>query len=80
MILRDYIKGLRKLVKEHPEAALFEIVYAIDEEGNDFSHVYFGGTLGCFDKNDFTDEESIKELIKDGSEPSDYPINAVCIN
>ena len=80
MILKDYIKGLQRLVKNNPEAAKFEAVYAVDVEGIRFESVYFGGTMGNFRDNDFLDIASIEELIKNEGEKEDYPLNAVCIN
>jgi hypothetical protein len=54
MTLEEYMRALRKLVKQNPKAKKFKIVYSIDDEGNGFDDVKFGPTMGITDRfNDF---------------------------
>jgi hypothetical protein len=66
MKLKKYIKILNELVYKNPELLEANVVYSIDEEGNNYNKVYFGPSTGHYKKGDF-DQES-----KD--------INAICIN
>lgn len=34
MKLKDYIKGLKGFIKDHPKAKNYEVVTSIDDEGN----------------------------------------------
>ena len=63
MKLKSYIKELQKIAEKYPEA---QVVYSADEEGNDFFLVEFEPTIGYFDGNTFSQDETT--------------INAVCVN
>ncbi len=70
MKLKEYIKGLKKIAEKYPDA---DVIYASDEEGNNFSTVGFIPSVGHFSDGDFnSDEEDMKE--------QDLKVNAVCIN
>ena len=62
MKLKEYAKAIAELAAEKPNAL---VVFASDEEGNSFSPVEMGPTLGHWDGEEFSD---------DGTK------NAVCVN
>lgn len=72
MKLKEYIKNLQDIVKEH--GGELEVVFSSDDEGNYYDKVNFGASIGNYDNDsgDWNDEETCKE--------EDYKINAVCIN
>jgi len=72
MTLEEYINNLQECIKENPEAANYEVVYAIDSEGNGYEPVYYLPTLMFRDEYD---EYHSDEDIDDSDEP-----NVVCIN
>ena len=47
MKLKEYAKQINKLVKNHPNA---DVVYSIDDEGNNYRDVYYHPTYGDFDR------------------------------
>ena len=61
--ISDVIKRLQEVMKQHGN---LPCVYACDEEGNSYSHVYYDATPGTFDDGDFDVDSN--------------NINAVCIN
>jgi hypothetical protein len=63
MKLKDYAAKINELAEKFPE---FEVVYATDDEGNDFKYVVCAPSAGFFKEGDF-------------SNLSKKP-NAVCIN
>ena len=67
MLLKDFIKGLEQVIKDRPLAADFDVVAAVDDEGNGFSPIVFDPSVGVFDLED-----------KDFSEGGEA--NAVCVN
>lgn len=75
MKLKEYIKNLQEIEKEYGDD--LDVVWAIDDEGNDYrkvdSEAFVGHFIhrGYYD-NEFHHEESCYE--------EDYKINAVCIN
>ena len=76
MTLEKYLKHLNKIVEKNPEALKYELIYAKDDEGNDFKAVSYKPSLGFLNVNDneFTsvEDEDFKELEE---EP-----NVICIN
>jgi hypothetical protein len=78
MKLKEYIKGLKDIEKKHPD---LEVVYSIDDEGNDYSKVYFSPTLGCFKEEGYGSEFLAEGEFDDWKdEQDDLVVNAVCIN
>ena len=75
MTLDDYIKYLTRLRNNNPNSGGWKVIYAKDDEGNNFKPVYYQPGVGIFDdrENEFI---SNWEEIKDREEE----INAVCIN
>lgn len=75
MTLKEYLKHLNKIVEKNPEALEYEVIYAKDEEGNEFKEVFYKPSLGFLDdENEYTaiDNEDWDELEE---EP-----NVICIN
>jgi hypothetical protein len=62
MKLKTYAKKIAKLAEKHPDA---KVIYAIDDEGNDFRLVLLDPTPGHFDDDGFKNEGTV---------------NAVCVN
>jgi hypothetical protein len=52
MKLKEFIKRLNKLIKDHPEVNDYTVVTAKDEEGNGFNEVLYSPTIGTFNKED----------------------------
>lgn len=79
MNLKEYIDNLNKLVKRHPEALEYEVIYVEDAEGNGYANVYYEPTLGCWgvDGYDFIPEDNFFEYV---DEIEDLQPNVVCIN
>ena len=74
MKLGEYLENLAELLQEHPELIDAEVVYSIDDEGNDYDSVNWNPAAGNFDKRS---REFISEHYIEDEEMS---INAVLIN
>jgi hypothetical protein len=57
MILKDYLKALRKLAKEHGDK---EVYYAMDDEGNAFNPVVY---LPCYYDDFPVDDINVRKNI-----------------
>ena len=69
MKLKEYIEKLKEIYYLHPN---LDVVYATDDEGNNFAKVHFDPSYGHFDGHNFgndTDEQGRRKKV-----------NAVCIN
>jgi hypothetical protein len=76
MKLNEYISKLTAFVKEHPETENYDVVCAIDDEGNGFNPVIYSPTIGSYQGHqDFIGLDDFEEL---GLTVNDR--NAVCIN
>lgn len=76
MKLEQYIKQLSELVEANPEYSKLDVIYAIDDEGNDFNKIGFAPSLGNLSSDgDFTQVENFEDIDED-----DQVINSVCIN
>lgn len=67
MKIEEYLKHLTELAKAHPNA---DVVYAIDEEGNQFCPVVTEPSSGFY--NAATEEFD--------SQRDDSEVNAICLN
>jgi hypothetical protein len=80
MTVREYLNSIILMVKNNPEIENYEVVYARDDEGNQFDKVIFTPTLMQMSNiNDSRDLEQV--YIADDSvmlPGEDY--NAMCIN
>ena len=52
MKLKKLIEKLEIIVKENPKALEFDVIYSIDDEGNDFKKVYYEATTDHYDEDD----------------------------
>jgi len=64
MKLKEYIEALQRIANMYPNVT---VVSSSDEEGNSFSKVVYGPTVGMFRNEKFSCEPGQK-------------INAVCLN
>lgn len=75
MKLKDYIKTLQALEVEG--YGDFEVIYAVDDEGNAYHSVYSGPGLVMVEDL----EEYYKEVVHpDDVDEEDYKVNAIIIN
>jgi hypothetical protein len=72
MNLKEYLKELNKLIALHPEVADYEVIYAHDDEGNEFQKVNCIPAL--IPINNIKDNRYL-EIQEEGQE-----FNAICIN
>ena len=84
MILSEYIKSLKEIFTDNGD---LEVVYSIDDEGNDFNKVFFNPSIGHYSSQnrEYYDENSVEEKneeidMNEGNEEDKIHINAVCIN
>ena len=54
MKFKEYVNQLKKFLKDNPEAADYDVVYASDSEGNSFHLVHYAPTIGEFKNHDFS--------------------------
>ena len=75
MTLETYIQNLLDLSKSNPILLKKEVVYSVDDEGNQFNKMCFDPSAGILDKFGSYDAINLTE------EPYKLPlVNAVCIN
>ena len=67
MKLKDFVDILNQLMKDRPETAELQVVYAIDDEGNDFTPIYCTPSVGNYEADSLDFREEVNG-------------NAVCIN
>lgn len=77
MILKEYSEQIAALAALHPE---LEVVYSIDDEGNDFKVLHHTPSLGNYDKEEreWIDEQDFGSYFNEYD--CEYEVNAVCIN
>ena len=69
MKLKEYVRGLKELMKDYPEAKEFDVVYSGDDEGNYFNYVNYAPSIGWYDEDN-------GEFYQDERRT----LNAICIN
>lgn len=77
MKFKDYVKTLNEILATNPESAEYDVIYSIDEEGNDFKNIYYTPTVGYYDSGGFISVEQFEEYEDEGY---DCIINSVCVN
>jgi hypothetical protein len=75
MTLKEYIENLNQFVKENPQTLDMQVIASKDDEGNDYSAVYFTPSKGIYDGYSFISSEVYEDFQRDSSQT-----NAVCIN
>lgn len=63
MKLKDYVEQLTQILETNPEAMDYDIIYAADDEGNNFSKVHYPPCLGYFDGEYFNSDSSNNNCI-----------------
>lgn len=76
MELSEYINQLTQIVEEKPDYANLIVIYAKDDEGNEFSKVGFAPSLGNLNtEKEFTQVENFDDIDEE-----DRIVNSICIN
>lgn len=75
MTLKEYVEHLNSLLESNPEAGEYEVITAVDPEGNGYNTVYNGPNIGIFDDGEFIPKDYIDECEREEKE-----INSVCLN
>jgi hypothetical protein len=77
MKLSEYIQKLQEIVKNNPEDANLEVIYARDDEGNGYQKVSFAPSLVfVYDIENY----NIELCDKDEPGAKKMPTGAICIN
>ena len=71
MKLKKFLEALELMIKSNPKILELDIVYSIDDEGNEFKKVYFEPTIGIYNEDE--------GLFYTEDVQNSY-INAICIN
>jgi len=80
MTVREYLNSIILMVKNNPEIENYEVVYARDDEGNQFDKVIFTPTLMQMSNiNDSRDLEQVY-IAEDSVMLPGEDYNAICIN
>jgi len=81
MKLKEYLLNLKKAVEDNNDLLDMELVYASDDEGNDFRSVNYLPTLGIFLAGEFIAKDDIEEYNEEyETEYSEKDLNSLCIN
>lgn len=71
MKLKEYAAKLTELAKKYPNA---KVIYAADDEGNDFKEVNFEPSLGNYGDGEFVNDDGTEEFSQQ------FKVNSCCIN
>ena len=85
MKLKEYLNELLELTKSNPQVLEFEVIYASDDEGNNYQKVYSTGSICQIDDLKERDLELVGFYDEDEPESSEDFIaledcNAIVIN
>ena len=85
MKLSEYMKHLRKLIKDNPEAKDYVVVCSSDDEGNSFQEVLFHPTIGIYveegrDGSFYAGSEDMDLFMEEFHPDVDPKPNAICVN
>lgn len=76
MKLKQYVEQLQQILDKNPEYENLTVIYAADDEGNDFLSIGYYPSLGNYSEDgDFTQQENFDELDEE-----DRVVNVICIN
>lgn len=76
MTLENYIKQLQEIISANQEHSKLTVIYAADDEGNDFKKIGFAPSLGNLDVDgEFTQQENFEDIDEENR-----VINVICIN
>jgi len=80
MVLREYLNSILMMIKNNPEIENYEVVYARDDEGNQYDKVVFTPSLMQMSNiNDTRDLEQVY-IAEDSVMLPGEDYNAICIN
>jgi hypothetical protein len=80
MVLREYLNSILMMIKNNPEIENYEVVYARDDEGNQYDKVVFTPSLMQMSNiNDVRDLEQVY-IAEDSVMLPGEDHNAICIN
>ena len=75
MKLKEFIKQLEELVEKNPEYREFEVVYSVDDEGNQYFPVEYEPSIGLYRDGEFYCSHELKDFDLASEKP-----NSICIN
>jgi len=80
MTLETFLENIQKMVQEKPELLEYEVITAIDDEGNGFNPVHWTPTVCQYneDSREIRSEEDYNEEKED--DDPDFKPNAICVN
>lgn len=81
MTFKEYIDTLNTMLYERPGLGGMDVVYASDDEGNEYQKVVYTPTLGYFEgeyRGEFTPDSLFEEYLVDYD--TQLVANAICIN
>lgn len=77
MTLNEYISNLQQLLSDNPELGNLPVIYAADDEGNNYQKVHYTPSTAFVDD---INSYYLEMLDKDECEEEGMKPNAVCIN
>ena len=77
MNLREFIDDLEKLIADQPQVETMQVIYSIDDEGNEFSNEIYAPSFGRFEDGEF---RGWYDDTTDFNHHFDARDNAICIN
>ena len=76
MKFKEYLNGLKEILREYPEVADYNVVYSSDDKSNEYSNVIFGPYFGKLDSdNAFIRMSEFEDFELDPAEA-----DTICIN
>lgn len=82
MKLREYIQNLNEFASKHPDYMDLDVIYASDEEGNNYDRLYNEPTP-MFKHNDENDDYYSEYYVEEEFQEEfdgDFKPNVICIN
>ncbi len=81
MTFKEYVDTLNTMLYERPGLGDMDVIYASDDEGNEYQKVVYTPTLGYFDgeyKGEFIPDSCFEENQENYD--TELTANAICIN
>ena len=90
MKLNEYLQLLNEMTESNPEILDYDVITAIDEEGNGYNEVVYEPSVGFYDGDNFrtgVDDEDEMDMVNfnedediEDSSPKTFVLNAICLN
>lgn len=77
--LNEYIESLQKIVEEQPERGEHVVIYAKDDEGNEYHPVHFSPSV-LYAESPLTNYVEVVSEEDVDEEESDNYVQVICIN